>query len=514
MAFLMKNILRTISVKDFNIPGVMWIVVLLFFVKSLLLSFWITPLWEVPDESAHLAYIIHVSQGKGIPVLGEAIIQQEIIENWYTKTEPPTNINWIAQHPPAYYVFGAIFYKIGAIFICNIELLFKVPRLLTSLSAALALLVFYRILLEVAGCKTFSIITVTSISFIPMYSHMSSGVNHDAFLTLLSALAILYWIKYLKYCSFKDALIMAIWLSIAGATKITALAFAGPMVAITFFYVKGPTYPNRLYKWIFIGAISGLLPGLWMIRNWILFNNPLMDITQFDKMNSTEILNVGIVEYLKSNEVIHHTFINFFGMFGWTGIGEGQVVLYQISGIYLKIFSISLLAIVFLSTIWYFNYLNRIRLGNTLRFCILVSIILAVVLIYFSVFVNKIYPIENRLLYTLLIGSILFSLTLPLNGQGSKHTNIIFYSCFIILMFLIAYIYSIKGLYEIYHVMRATHGRYWFPLIPFLVIAYIYPFYREFSPSKWIQMSIILLFSSLELLFYVTTVIPFYQGVF
>jgi len=54
-------------------------IALLFFLKAIVLAFWITPLWDIPDEFAHFAYARDIALGKGIPLLGEAKIDADIL---------------------------------------------------------------------------------------------------------------------------------------------------------------------------------------------------------------------------------------------------------------------------------------------------------------------------------------------------------------------------------------------------------------------------------------------------
>jgi len=504
--------------ETYKIPKVIWIIALCFFIKTLILAFWITPLWDIPDEYAHYAYIEDIAKGKGIPVLGKSLISEEIVDsiNPNSKESPP-KMNWIAQHPPAYHLIGAVPLKIAELFTEDKYWLFRVPRIISSLSGAIALIIFYLIFKEVTNSNFFSIAAVATISFIPMFSQMSSGTNHDITVTLFSALAILYWFRFLKSESYKNALLMSMWLSIACFTKITALIIAIPMLVISFFYIKGK-YKNRIGKWFLCGGITGILPGYWMTRNFILFGNPLIDATYFAKASGITT-KINILNYLQNQQVIEQTFRNFIALIGWQGTGKGEVLLFQVSGLYLLIYSLFLLILVLGSFFWYIKFSYK-HINGKGKYALIFSVIF-LLSSYFLIFSSKNYPIYRQFLYSLLFAIFPF-IILSFENKIAKEDKLMIYSLWPILIFLISYILKLKELYEISGILRAVHGRYWFPLIPLLVIAFIFPFFkllnsyitekRNYKKTLFIItfFIIVLIISSMEICFYASEVIPFY----
>ena len=103
---------------EFNkekIPFALWLILILFFIKCTVLAFSITPLWDIPDESAHYSYIQDIAMGNGLPVLGETPIAQNVMESWRFDRNI-IEMNWIAQHPPLYHIMGAFLLKVVSIF--------------------------------------------------------------------------------------------------------------------------------------------------------------------------------------------------------------------------------------------------------------------------------------------------------------------------------------------------------------------------------------------------------------
>ena len=54
----------------------------LFLVKALVLAFWVTPLWDVPDETGHYAIVADLSEGRGLPLQGKSAIPSDVVSDW------------------------------------------------------------------------------------------------------------------------------------------------------------------------------------------------------------------------------------------------------------------------------------------------------------------------------------------------------------------------------------------------------------------------------------------------
>ena len=86
----------------------MALVAAVFFVKASLLGLFVTPLWDVPDETGHYALIEDIVSGRGLPLMGRSVIPDRLYESWMGKPAPsPPMPNWTAQHPPLYHLAAA-----------------------------------------------------------------------------------------------------------------------------------------------------------------------------------------------------------------------------------------------------------------------------------------------------------------------------------------------------------------------------------------------------------------------
>ncbi|HEY6929550.1 MAG TPA: glycosyltransferase family 39 protein, partial [Thermoanaerobaculia bacterium] len=211
-----------------------WIAAL-FLVKTAVLALFVTPLWDVPDEVGHYALVADIADGRGLPLPGRSVIPPDVIADWATKKtlSPEEKLNWVAQHPPLFHLLAVPFLEAARFATHDSHWIYRAPRLLSALSGAAALLVFFALLLEASGDPFLSLTAAASVGFVPMFSHMASGTNHDVFLALLCAVATLYWVRLSRTGQFSDASKMAVALALAGAVKFSALVVAGALVLLS-----------------------------------------------------------------------------------------------------------------------------------------------------------------------------------------------------------------------------------------------------------------------------------------
>ncbi|HYT31215.1 MAG TPA: hypothetical protein VEO37_01370, partial [Thermoanaerobaculia bacterium] len=75
---------------------------LVFLLKAILLALFVTPLWDVPDESGHYAIVADLADGRGLPLGGKSVLPPDIVADWGKgrALAPEETWNWVAQHPP------------------------------------------------------------------------------------------------------------------------------------------------------------------------------------------------------------------------------------------------------------------------------------------------------------------------------------------------------------------------------------------------------------------------------
>lgn len=491
---------------DNIIPLVFWLILILFFIKCSILAFSIIPLWDIHDEPGHYSYIQDIAMGKGLPIMGETPIAQNIMDNWFPDKPGLISLNWIAQHPPLYHILGA-----GLLFTVNLLTqdpywLFHVPRLLSTLFATGNLLVIFLFIRDYTKDEIFAITCSAIVGFIPMYSNMASGTNHDMALVFFSSLSFLFLYRFYSLGLNKYAYLSVFFIGAACTTKFSAFLLALPILVIIFIVLEGDWF-IKFRNIILLCFTASILPSLFLIRNFFLFGTPFITFTD---LGVVKVKSIGFIEYLQINPVVEELFKNFFGAIGWTGVGRGDLLWFQINGIYLLIIFLVLLIVSSFSFLWYLK--ERFHAGSEMDFLLIIFAILTFGTILLSIFISKNYMFVQKILFTIIL-TIPFLSVFMIRKQEKKDL-FLYLSLFIILFYYITFTsLFLITLYEQYGWARALHGRYFFPLIPLLIISYLYPAYRLFKPRQWIMVLIVALAALFEFSFFFQEVIPFFNQV-
>ena len=484
----------------------MGVVAILFLVKAATLALFVTPLWDVPDETGHYAIVADIADGKGLPLPGRSVLPPDVVADWARGKvlSTPERWNWVAQHPPLYHVLAVPFLAAARALTPDPHWRYRAPRLLSALSGALALLVLFAVFRQASGDAVFALAAASAISFLPMFSHMSSGTNHDVFLALLCGLAALFWVRLSRSGRFPDGLKMGVALAAAGATKLSALAVAAVLLAICWKWL-GSRGGWRAAQWLAIAAVSVSLPALWALRHILLLGNARLHPVSREPFDPGSFLS-----YLRNDPVVDHTFKNFVGLIGWTARGAGRVEWFQISGIFLAIYVAAALAAAAGAAVWLWRT-DRSR-GRLAGRTAAAFVFLFCVFWLFSRADGSELP--KRLLYSLLAAAPLLALPRLLSRESGSAEMLPAASQAVFLVFAAVYLVNSWEAYEIYGRMRATNGRYFFAVLPWIGLAFALPASRLVRAGKARNASLLVLAAALfvnETLFFLLRVIPFYR---
>lgn len=480
------------------------ILALLFLIKAAVLALFVTPLWDVPDEAGHYALVQDLADGRGLPLPGKSLMPENVMADWQPNRDPRSEPmeNWVAQHPPLYHLAAVPLLDAARAVTRDPHWRFRAPRLLSAISGAAALLLFFQVFIEAGADPVLAFAAAAAVGFLPMYTHLSSGTNHDVFLALASGFAALYWVRLLKSGLFSDGAKMAVALALMGMVKFSALAVAAALVALSWKPLGGSDR-GKFSRWLAIAAISISLPALWTLRHWLLLGN-----VRVHPVSRTRFALGSLLRYLKGDPVVDHSAKNFFGLIGWTGTGRGDVRWFQISGPYLALLLALSLAALLATAAWLARREVRAR---PVALLFAASVFAFAFLWLFAAADGSALP--KRLLYSLLVAVPLLGVFGAFSESGSREPRIGSHLVFV--FFAVAYLVNSWEAYEIYGRMRATNGRYFFAVLPFLAMAFLLPAAERLRPGRRRDLvlgAMVVALALDEAAFFLFQVVPFYRS--
>ncbi len=521
---------------------------LLFAVKVLYLAFCVTPLWGVPDEIGHYAYVQDIATGKGIPILGKAEIGADIMGTLEKIPNPRPAYNWIAQHPPAYYIIAAIPLKIGSYFTNDSDILFRLPRIVSALSGTLLILVLFRTFSVVGLDPGRATALAAAVGFIPMVTHLSSGTTTDITLFLFCALATHFFVRYLMCRNINDAYWCAMWLAIAGGVKMmTPWVLTAAMVAILLLELRGPV-KSWLKHAVGISLLAFSTPIIWMFRNAVYFGTPLYTAGNGRKPDLTVPLAQNFVKFLHLhiNEMFGYFISTFYGRFGDMSPSYGKTLLerditpriMQVSMYYsdnfslniflILIFCIACICLTYLSVIAYDTLKNEhkpqyknciiswvtehIASNKIKKLLLICTFLIALLVAIFVVACSKAAPQPHNILRISAVSISIFlgiaALILVLYTQNSIE-RIALYGLVIFFFFGSLLFYHDYASYMKGWGLSGLQGRYLYPVIPLALVTLAISLMRLRINSMFVNI-IVAILALAELDIFTLKVLPFY----
>ena len=510
---------------------IMWAMACVFVIKSLFLAFYVTPLWDIPDEIGHYSYVSDIANGKGIPLLGQAKLDEEALRSFYRNCESTNKgcesigkSNWIAQHPPIYHIIASVPLKISMMFTKNKNFLFRSTRITSAICLGFFFICTYYTMVAINLKKINSLFLASSICFIPMISNLSSGNNHDIMLLLFASTTAYFLIIYIHNGKPKFIYLSAFFTTLSSGIKITFWVIIPILLLIYSIEILKKKKTNKKIL-IYTMAIAISIPMLVICRNIYNFNTPI-----FTSINLSELTtksNISLLDYIHTYPIFDILIQHFYGLFGWMGNGWGEVKLLVTSGSPLIFFSFLLLFTSLLLTISSLSLSNKFYNENftiqkktqflnknyTRKLTIAIGIIIAFTLSYIICFTNYstgTLPERVRLcavFFTLFSG--LNSIFISFYTKGYID-RISIYNKIIFLFFSLILINKLHDIYQMRGELGAMHGRYFYAILPFLLIDIGF-IIKKFNIPSSVLLIITFILSYMELISFTTQVIPFYE---
>ncbi|MEI7037523.1 glycosyltransferase family 39 protein [Fulvimonas yonginensis] len=437
-------------------------IALFFFLKYAAYGLFVTPLWNIPDEIGHYSYVEEVAEGH-LPLLGKSTIAIDVTRSQGRSNTKPVS-NWIAQHPPLYYAFSAPILVATRAAGLGFEFQVRSVRLVSALFGALAVLGAMYLVLEVTGNAALALACGIFVGCTPTFLLQASGVSHDTLVACLAFWATVFCVRWTDTTDIRYALWCATLIGLGLITKVTVLAMALPLFfSMVYLIWRKQTRSS----WVTVKQAALLwtcmfLPiCIWMSRNLMLLHQPLPLATEAHSK-----LPIGFFEYMHVQPFWQETLINYFGLFVDAGgkIHRSPTAI-QASGPALSWFLISLC---FCSTYALLSALRRQQGGH---WAIAAFSATAAILAALTMGRSQLAAVDCFFLFASLVSMLCVHLPSALRGEprswllaaGSAST----------LLFSLVLYEHVRADY--YGELRAAQGRYFYPALPFLVIALAWP---------------------------------------
>ena len=448
------------------------VIAALFFVKFAAFGLYLTPFWDVPDESGHYSYVENLSHGS-LPVLGEARITRDVTDSWIGPGAHQGK-NWIAQHPPLFYALSAPVVAgvraLGGDFDAQVHS----ARLVSALIGAFAILGLMAFLTIATGRSLLGIAGGVFVGATPMFTQLGSGVTHDTLVACTAAWACYWFARWLDSDKFSHVLSCALVVGLCCITKMTGLALAIPLflwIALRLLKTRGRLMRPSWSTIVRVGIVWLVMFTpliLWMVRNLLHFHQVLPDARLLNVYPEIPT-EMGFFEYMRRYPLWQNVLLNFVALIGWMGTVPGTVVTVQANGFIARAY---VAVFLFCSSLAILHTFRLLREGKREWACVAT---LAVVTVLLGSTMST-YRFATIACIVIFVATTWIGLgNLHALRKPSAHSWLMLAGCFCILFFSVLYYHRIWDGYTQYGRVKALHGRYFYPVMPFLALLMLWP---------------------------------------
>lgn len=318
----------------------------------------LVPLWEFPDEQAHFAQIAYYVetgtefQGNDLSreiyfsqlAMGTARDDRGINQHTYRahfrpaytdslvgiyepeilSLESQARTDYVkreaARYPPLYYQLNSVGYRMAY----DADLINRVyaVRWVNILLALISTIVAYAVGIRLFGNKIYAILLTTVISFQPMFSFVSAGINNDNLLNLLSLLVL--WLVldiFDRGLKWSNSLSLGL---VAGLGVLTKPLMIPVLLPVPFFllwewYRSGRSWRKQL--WILLPAfVVSVVSGGYLILRPLVLDGRLPYITSFKA--DSPLHQLSFLDYMSSQLGLYYreTLVWYWGVFKWLSV--------------------------------------------------------------------------------------------------------------------------------------------------------------------------------------------------
>ncbi len=307
-------------------------------VKGVFLAVFV-PIWEVPDEQAHVLYTQSLVEDRRMPVFrGTDLtyspeVYRSMQESGYidrraymNKTiDPPADngdprrvapalpANPAAHYNPLYYLFEAVPYL--ALYDHPIASRVMAMRIVSSFLFVVVVYFSYRFALLIRRSRGFALTVAAIVGFHPMASYMFSGVNNDSLFVALSSIVLFRIASMLRgEPTYRSMCVTAALIGFAATVKEPGMVFVPLVLVALAMRNPRPAVSKLAAMFLVLGAVSLFVWGSWFALSARIDPGMHSVVRQGD----TSMSGLSVLSYIDL-AVVHRlpdVFKSFWGLFG------------------------------------------------------------------------------------------------------------------------------------------------------------------------------------------------------
>ena len=311
---------------------VLFLFMSIFLIKGIFYAVYITPpvVGTATDDIGHLSYIQYIASEKKLPVLYKTSLEKVTFDLWNSympnksidvdrfiitgeKFDEKYDDNWIAQHPPLYYLWMTPIYLIAKLITNKLYILIIILRLATIPFGIASIFVMSKVM---DILKTKSIVRYCIlISFVfsaPMQFYFSN-ITNDSLLIFICILTLYFLLKYTTEKHIKHFYLFVVCCALTVMTKYTgALVLIGYILYFLFKSIREDGIKKTARLCVQGGIIGGIIVAPVFFRNYILYGNPVKTF-----IDNTPLYEITLFQFIKDKGYFNELYSHLVTLIGW-----------------------------------------------------------------------------------------------------------------------------------------------------------------------------------------------------
>ena len=438
-----------------------FIFLLLFLIKGIFYAGYVIPirLYATPDDVGHYSYLIYLGINHDRPVNGVTKLEKTCFRNFsnfknssrtkdklqsnqyiineteYEETEK--DLNWIAQHPPLYYIYLLPFYYIVTFFTTELYYIIFWMRIATIPLGLLPLYFLYKTMKLLNINKVIINCVLIIFTFSSAIQFYFVAVDNDAMAICISSGAFYFFIKYMLEDKKSDLFIFS---ALCGGMLITKYTCAVVLPVYVIVYIwDNLIRKKKNMKIFFVNSIICVCIFIVIAGPVLLWNYRTYSNLFGNFMETTDEIKYSFNYFFNESPYLNEISTHILGLIGWNRWVRPASATKTITAIFLI-------------------YLMIIKTKFDIRYLVKAIFIIIVFMIMSTTTLN------TAIIIAAIVCNFEYEIQQVLAGK-KKNTSIYLLSISMVLTFFIVMLWQHYQIFNSRGHTGAMHGRYYYPLI-------------------------------------------------